>query len=183
MEEVKKHHMMLDLETLGKTSDSVILSIGAVCFDMDGTIGPEFEVYPKVEPQIPNRKIEWSAICWWMKQEEAARNAIVDPERTLTLSQCLEKLTFFCKSNLDEKFKVWSNGAAFDIATMNHAYDQLRMEKPWSYKHELDTRTMVYMSRISTKNYEATGIKHRAVDDCKWQISWLVDAFKILRGY
>ena len=39
----KKHHLMIDLETLGKTSDAVITSIGAVAFDMDGTVGIDFE--------------------------------------------------------------------------------------------------------------------------------------------
>lgn len=179
----KYKHLMIDLETLGKTSDAVILSIGAVAFDMDGTIGPDFEMFPKVDEQFANRKIEWSNIQWWMGQEQMARSAIADAYRSLSLEGCLVGLFDFCKDNLDEHFKVWSNGASFDIAMMNHAYAQCGMETPWTYRNQLDCRTMVYLSKISTKKFESSGIKHNALDDCKWQISWTTEAFKILRGY
>lgn len=177
----KMKHLMVDLETLGKTSDSIILSIGAVSFEMDGSTGPEIELFPLVDQQITNRKIEWSTIQWWMKQEEKARLSIADAVREGSLLNCLLTLDIFCKEHLDEKFKVWANGAAFDIAMLNHAFDQYKMLTPWSYRNVFDCRTMVYMSKISTKKYEGTGVKHSAIDDCKWQISWLVDAYKILR--
>jgi len=179
----KKKHLMLDLEALGKTCDSVILSIGAVAFDMDGTVGPEFEKFPKVDEQFVNRKIEWSTIQWWMSQEQTARMTITEAPRSQSLVNCLIDLKQFCEDNLDEKFKVWSNGASFDIAMLNHAYSQCGMETPWTYRNQLDCRTMVYLSKISTKKFESSGTKHNAIDDCKWQIAWTVDAFKILRGY
>lgn len=180
----KFKHLMIDLETLGKTADATILSIGAVAFEMDGTIGPELELFPTVEDQIGIRKIEWSTIQWWLKQEADARLTIADAKRDgCSLETCLQNLTTFCNTNMEDNFKVWSNGASFDIAMMNHAYNQFKMPTPWSYRNQMDTRTMAYMSRISTKKYEGTGIKHSAVDDCKWQISWLIDAFKILRSY
>ena len=65
---------------------------------------------------------------------------------------------------------------------MRHAFNHFGMQTPWSFRNELDCRTMVYMSKISTRKYEATGTTHNAVDDCKWQISWLCDSFHILRG-
>lgn len=183
MEEQKKwQHLMIDLETLGKTSDAVILSIGAVPFSMDGTIGEPFEAYPTVQDQFSNRKIEWSTIQWWMQQEEIARNSITSPFRNVSLQNELIGFNNWCVWNLHEKFRIWSNGASFDIATMRHAFTQYNIEVPWSYKKEMDCRTMVYMSNISTHKYESDGIKHNAVDDCKWQIHWTVDAFHILRG-
>jgi hypothetical protein len=197
MKEQKKwKHLMLDLETLGKTSDAVILSIGAVPFNMDGEMGDIFEVYPTVQDQFKKRKVEWDTIKWWMEQNEQARKSITSSHsRNQTLKECLEDLNCWClnntnpnniyhfsDSNLDKDFKVWANGASFDIAIMRHAFTQYDVTIPWSYKNEYDCRTMVYMSKISTKNYDSVGIKHNAVADCKWQISWLCDAFHILRG-
>ena len=179
----KSHHLMIDLETLGKTCDSVILSIGAVAFDMDGKIGPEFEMFPRVDEQFAKRKIEWSTIQWWMSQEQTARMTIAEANRDHSLESCLGELSNFCKENLDEKFKVWANGSSFDTAMLNHAYDQYGLETPWTYRNQLDCRTIVYLSKISTKKYESSGTKHNAIDDCKWQISWTTEAFKILRGY
>lgn len=179
----KPKHLMLDLETLSKSADSVILSIGAVAFDMDGTVGPEFERFPTIDDQMVNRKIDWSTVQWWMEQEQTARMSIANADRVLSLKECLIDFAGFCRDNLDEKFRVWSNGASFDIAMMNHAYDQYGFETPWSYRNQMDCRTIVYLSKISTKKYFSNGTKHNAIDDCKWQIGWTVDAFKILRGY
>lgn len=193
MEEQRKFkHLMVDLETFGKTSDSIITSIAAVPFNMDMTIGEPFEAFPDIEEQIGNRKIEWSTIKWWMEQEESARFAVTKPDRSRSLKACLMNFSLWALSkglnpefvsNLDPKFKVWSNGAAFDIAMMNHAFDQYKIQKPWSYRNEFDCRTMVYLSKISTCKYQACGIKHNAIDDCKWQISWLVDAYNIVKNY
>lgn len=173
---------MLDLETLGKTSDAVILSIGAVPFDMDGNMGEPFEAFPTVEDQFKYRKIEWSTIQWWLEQEEGARKSIAEHGRSLSLSTYLSMFKEWCEENLDEKFRVWANGASFDTAMLNHAFDQCGLSTPWSYRNQMDCRTMVYMSKISTRRYDPVGIKHDAVTDCKWQITWTVDAYHILRG-
>jgi hypothetical protein len=179
----KFKHLMLDIESLGKAGDSVILSIGAVAFNMDGIIGPSYEMFPTVQDQIETRKVEWDTIQWWFKQSDAARNSIADTTRRVNLKSCLEELTTFCHNELDDKFKVWSNGASFDIAMLNLAYDRAKLETPWTYRNQLDCRTICWLSKISTKKYESDGIKHSAVADCHWQISWTTDAYKILKGY
>lgn len=178
----KYRHLMIDIESLGKPSDSVILSIGAVPFDMDGTIGEPFEIFPNVESQLKHRKIEWSTIEWWFKQEESARTSITEPARPKMLHECLMDFKEWCAFNLDEKFKVWANGASFDTAMLNHAFAECNLDTPWSYRNQLDCRTLVYLSKISTKKYESDGIKHNAVADCKWQISWTIDAINIIHG-
>jgi len=183
MSEQKKFpHLMIDLETLGTSLDAVILSIGAVPFNMVGEMGEAFEIFPTVQDQIPSRKVQWSAIEWWFKQEEQARLSIIEQVRSRMLHECLMLFKDWCEYNLDEKFRVWSNGASFDIAMMNLAFANVNLETPWSYKNQMDCPTMVYMSKISTKKYDGVGVKHNAVNDCKWQISWTVDAFRILRG-
>jgi len=179
----KKKHLMIDLETLGKPCDSVVLSIGAIAFDMDGTVGPKFERFPVVEDQLSYRKVEWTTIQWWMKQEYNARMSIIEATRIQKLKECLVDLKNFCIENLDENFRVWANGASFDTAFLNLAYSQFDMETPWSYKRQMDCRTICWLSKISTKNYESSGVKHNALDDCEWQISWTVDAFKILNDF
>jgi len=181
MEEFKKYsHLMIDLETLGKTCDSVILSIGAVCFSMDGTVGDELELFPNVDDQIKIRKIEWSSIQWWFKQEADARLAIADAVRVSDLKNCLQTLDIFCEEHLTENFKVWGNG--FDIPLLNHAYAQFSLNTPWSYKNILDCRTMTWLSKISTRNYsDNNDIKHSAISDAKFQIRFIVDAYKVIK--
>ena len=177
----KFDHLMIDIETLGKTSDSIILSIGAVCFNIvNGVVGPEFECYPNVENQMDKRKIQWSTIKWWFNQNEKIRNEQSNAIR-IDIRQCLIDFDFFCKSYLNEGFKLWSNG--FDHAMLYHIFDQYFIETPWSYKNQFDIRSIIWMSKISVKNYESEGIDHNTINDCKKQIRFLVDAYKILKDY
>ena len=53
-------HIMLDLETMGKSSDAAITAIGAVWFDKTGEIDP-------------------STVVWWLKQNPAAQLEMTKP--------------------------------------------------------------------------------------------------------
>jgi len=178
----KWKHLMVDIESFGTTADSVVLSIGAVPFNLDGNIGKDFEVYPKVQNQFSNRSTHWTSIQWWFKQEQSVRFQQADANRCDDLNSCLNQFSSFCLENLSENFKIWGNG--FDIALLNHSYEQYGMKTPWSYKNILDVRTLVWLSKISVKKYEIDKTKaHDALNDCKYQISFLIDGYKILKDY
>lgn len=180
----KPKHLMIDVECLSKTTDAVILSIGAVAFNMNGTTGAEFEKFVDVNSQIKaGASVEWSTIQWWFNQEETARKQQADATR-FPLKDCLVELTQFCKDNLDPKFYAWSNGASFDLAMLNYVYAKFNMPTPYTYKKQLDCRTISWLAKLSTKNYsDETDIKHSAVSDCHFQIRFVVDGHKILKDY
>jgi hypothetical protein len=183
MNTIKFKHLMIDIETLGSVADAVILSIGAVPFDIKtGETGKEFVAYPDVNSQFDTRKVQWNSLSWWMVQNDKARFELTEAERSFGLKACLFNLREFCSVNLDDNFKVWSHGASFDIPILNHAYSEIADGiVPWKYRNQLDTRTMLYCSKISTKQYDnEEGTKHSAISDCHWQIKWLVDAYRIL---
>lgn len=180
-DEIKKKHLMVDLETLGTNTNSVVLSIGAVCFNIeDGTLGNELEMFPIVENQ-KNRQKDWSAIKFWFNQLDLVRKQQSDAIRLHNLPDCLLIFDKFCKENLTESFKVWGNG--FDIPLLNQAYNDYNMTTPWSYKHIFDTRTLVWLSKISTKKYsDDNDQEHNSISDCKYQIRFVVDAFRIIKS-
>lgn len=69
-------HVMIDLETMGKTPESAIVSIGAVIFD------PR---YGKVSDTTFYRELDWEdqdrLVCsdtqeWWAKQSPKAKAAL-----------------------------------------------------------------------------------------------------------
>lgn len=182
--DVKKYsHLMIDLETLGTHCDSVVLSIGAVCFDItNGETGEKIELFPTVDDQFEKRKVQWSSIQWWMKQENVARNSIADAHRSYNLKTCLESLNTFCKINLEDNFKIWGNG--FDVSLLNHAYNQICLSTPYSYKKVMDCRTLTWISKISTNKHSDFGdIKHNAISDCLFQIRFIVDAHNVIQSY
>lgn len=69
-----KNRIMVDLETLGTAPGSVILSIGAVRFDVEEGLLDEFYVNIDVESsQRLGLTIDGATVMWWMKQSDAAR--------------------------------------------------------------------------------------------------------------
>jgi hypothetical protein len=175
----KYTHLMVDIETLGLQTDSVILSIGAVCFNIeDGTLGEEFEMYPIVETQN-NRNMEWSSLKFWLNQPDSVRKQQSESIRTSHLLNCFYSFSEFCSENLTTDFKVWGNG--FDIPLLNQAYSQYNIKTPWSYKGIFDCRTIVWLANISTSEYNnASEQKHNSIIDCHYQIRFVVDAYHVL---
>ena len=70
------NHLMIDLETLGTLADSVVLSVGAVKFDLDSDAVDERGFYGSVSIDSnleAGRRIEEDTLLWWLKQPVAAQ--------------------------------------------------------------------------------------------------------------
>lgn len=162
---------MLDLETLGNKSNSPILSIGAVEFNLEtGETGREF--YTTVDLQScldVGLKINGSTFYWWMQQSDGARKAIcVEGEHILTV---LNDFRIWIKDRV-EKVKIWGNGARFDIGILEDAYVTNHLTIPWYFRSEMDVRTLVAFNPIIKSNYPNIGVEHDPIDDCKFQIGY-----------
>ncbi len=158
-------HIMIDLETLGTRADAVILSIGAVKFDLaSGKIDDKgFYASVSIESnQDFGRRIQEDTLLWWLKQEIAAQS--VFHEEKIALPQALEDFSDWVGS---DDYEVWSNGADFDISMLAHAYAQIQMEAPWKFWASNCFRT--YKKLPGAKNIAAAvpfaGVKHNALAD------------------
>ncbi|HFP3809988.1 TPA: RecE family exodeoxyribonuclease, partial [Escherichia coli] len=70
------HHLMIDLETMGKNPDAPIASIGAVFFDpQTGEQGPEFSKI--IDMGTCGGTVDISTIEWWLQRSGEARAAIL----------------------------------------------------------------------------------------------------------
>jgi len=168
----KLNHLMLDLETMGNSSNSAILSIGAVEFDLEsGETGREF--YQKVNLQSclnAGLVVNGSTIMWWLQQSEAARKEVSKVGDNLYNS--LTKLTTFMRC-LELDFQLWGNGARFDIGILEDAYFACKFETvPWNFRNERDVRTLVSFAPEIKENYPFLGKAHTPIDDCKHQIGY-----------
>lgn len=162
-------HVMVDLETLGLTPDSVILSIGAVVFD-------ETTIHSKhhwvLDLDQPGRRTDTKTVAWWMGQSDAARNAIFNTDETWTLWRALEE---FGKS-FSADTRVWANGANFDIPILEHVYTHSFGPEtpPWKYKNTRCYRTVRAMfPGIDDAVTHLAGVEHNALDDALHQTSVL----------
>ncbi|KPO56774.1 exodeoxyribonuclease VIII, partial [Escherichia coli] len=114
------HHLMIDLETMGKNPDAPIASIGAVFFDpQTGEQGPEFSKI--IDMGTCGGTVDISTIEWWLQRSGEARAAILADR--IPLDDALLQLREFIDENSGEFFvQVWGNGANFDNVILRRSY-------------------------------------------------------------
>lgn len=154
---------MLDIETLGMQSQTtpVVCSIGAVVFDLDG-IKEEF--YTNV---VWEGHFKADTVKWWLKQSDAARNAILN-EPTVPLLDALIDLMWFVGDK-----PVWGNGVDFDNAILQNWYAAKDL-KGWSYRQNRCFRTIKNIYN-SPELWVRPDVAHDALSDAKAQALHLIN--------
>jgi hypothetical protein len=162
--------IMIDIESLDTTPNSVILTIGAVLFDPKGQgVVERLELRPTIEDQteIYNRSIDESTLRWWSEQTpEALEEALGEHDR-VPFIECMETLYKFCWN----RRAVWSNGAGFDCVVMESAWRQVSDRPnpiPWPFYTVRDTRTLYEITGVSLKDGGHV-TSHKAVEDAERQ--------------
>lgn len=165
-------HLMVDLETLGTAADSVILSIGAVKFDLESNQIDEGGFYGSISIDSnleAGRKVNEDTLIWWFKQPAAAQQ--VFHEEKGDLCAVLEEFSDWVGTR---DFVVWSNGASFDIPMLEHAYKAARMEVPWEFWNSRCFRTYKNLPGAKgVKMPEKQGVDHNALADAYNQAAQL----------
>jgi hypothetical protein len=174
------NHIMLDIETLGKNSNAVVVSISAVIFDMNtGEVGDTFEIGLDIKEQVSKGGIiDQETVNWWNDQSEDAKKEL---ERLKKEPVYIALLTFnnWIKTNFKapSKIKLWGNGSTFDNVIVRNLYERHELEFVIPYYANRDVRTLTYLEKVNPKSYPFVGIKHRGIDDCKHQIKYCTDAY------
>ncbi|EFG6618351.1 exonuclease, partial [Escherichia coli] len=169
------HHLMIDLETMGKNPDAPIISIGAIFFDpQTGDMGPEFS--KTIDLETAGGVIDRDTIKWWLKQSHEAQSAIMTDE--IPLDDALLQLREFIDENSGEFFvQVWGNGANFDNTILRRSYERQGIPCPWRYYNDRDVRTIVELGKaIDFDARTATpfeGERHNALDDARYQAKYV----------
>lgn len=160
---------MLDLETLGTRPGDIILSIGAVKFDVEKGLGEEFYLTIDAEScKAVGQRAQKSTLEWWAKQSPEAREAAFKGEFSLNIA--LTKFSMWMPP-LDEAV-VWGNGANFDNALLAAAYRAMKMDTPWKFWNDRCYRTISAM--FLRTRVERVGTHHNALDDAKTQALRLI---------
>lgn len=163
-----KMNVMVDLETLGTASNSVIISMGAVAFDNEGNTLSTF--YRRIDPQScvdAGLKVDVSTVMWWMKQSDAARAAF--NEKGVLLAAALGDFAMW----VPEDACLWGNGATFDNVLLTNAYKAAGLKAPWPYWRDRCYRTVKALyPHISAGAFE--GAAHNALADARHQTKHLL---------
>ena len=173
-------HVMIDLETLGTTASAVILSIGAVKFDLQSELVDDAGFYASVSVDSNldlGRRIQEDTLLWWLKQSAAAQS--VFHETKIPLDTALIDLSDWIGT---DDYLVWSNGADFDLPMLAHAYSQLQIETPWKFFNSRCVRTYKNLPGAKAAKFPATGVKHNALSDAVNQVKQVQAIHALLFG-
>lgn len=162
------NNLMIDIETLSVKQNAVILSIGAVFFDLEGLIGSEYYKKISINSCIElGLEVDESTLKFWIEQPNESKKDLFS--NTDFLFYSLKQLSLL----IDENTCVWGNPSSFDIGILTNAFNKCNIKIPWNYRNIRDLRTLTAFYPKIKDEIEFTGVKHNAIDDCKHQIKIL----------
>lgn len=161
------NNIMLDIETMGNSSNSAITAIGAVRFNSNG-VTDKFQCLIDLQSSVnAGLSIDASTVLWWLKQDDSAREQF--NHEGSVLQSGLINFANWCGNDAI----VWGNGAAFDNAILSNAYLKTKLKQPWDYWNDRCYRTVKALNHnISSDLF--IGIKHNAVNDAMNQALHLI---------
>jgi hypothetical protein len=183
---------MFDIETLGKESNSVILSMAAIHFKPEDKPTPQelrdsaFFVKFDAKDQIKrlNRKVGRTTMEWWAKQCENVRKKSFNPSpEDVRFEEGYEAMREWAKSKNDPKCWVWARGN-LDQLVLDSMEEQLGLDAIWKFERWRDVRTAIDFLYETNRGYcdvDYPGFdpslhitKHNPIDDCVFDVMMMV---------
>ena len=134
-------HATIDIETLGASPDTVVLTIGGIKFDpkVEDGMHSEFHYRLDADEQIAmGRSVDEKTIQWWETQPEDVKNDAFSPEGRIPVEETLKALNKW----LVGVDKLWCQGPVFDIGIMQDLYTGIDLHWNWNFWDIRDSRTL-----------------------------------------
>lgn len=187
---------MFDVETLGKRSNSAILSLACVYFNpddkpsyrqlYDSAFFAKFDVQDQVKRL--GRGISRSTLEWWAKQCTNVRNKSFKPlPSDEKFEEGYERMRKWVATKKDNKCWVWARGN-LDQLVMDDIEEQVGLTPIFQYSRWRDVRTALDFLYSTTNGYVDVKVpsgvdtfdpgihvtKHNPIDDCCYDIMQLL---------
>lgn len=169
--------VMLDFETFGNGNNACIVQVGACYFDRKtGEIGKTFKENVDARTSVQSgADIDADTIYWWLSQSSEAIQSVTQGELN-PICETMVRLNEF----LADAECFWSH-ATFDFVILMHTLRRLRIKPSFSYRTARDIRTLVDLAGVHPKKGRVReGVHHDALDDCRFQVGYCVEAFNKL---
>ena len=163
--------LMIDLETFDNKPTAAIIQIGlcAFCRAGDPTAGVK-TLLIEVDPKSYDNTTSLDTLMWWMQQNEAARNAVCNPDSSMSAFEAAKIVNRFVHMNCtSDQLNAWALGANFDFPIIEHMYRQVGVSTPWKYSGVRCSRTFIEMLGITKDKRTVAEVAHRADCDAEAQ--------------
>lgn len=175
-----KTRILVDLETMGVTPGSAIISIGAVKFSDRGWDSNTFYERISLKSNMAHGlTLDADTLMWWMKQSDEARAEVTNLENR-NLASVLQEFKVWMLTRLRENpvnpkdVELWGNGASFDNAILGAAYDVCGIDAPWERDRGNRCYRTVKALHPDMPLEKRTGTHHNALDDAISQAEHLI---------
>ena len=177
------NHISVDLETLGTTANSAIISIGACAFN-DEEISP-MQFYLPVDLQScidAGFALNADTIKWWMSQSKEAQAVFKDKNAVdiETALKAYKNWIYKVTENKPRQSNVWSLGASFDIPMISYGFDKFKIPDPIPFWNHRCLRTL--QALYPKVKLEREGEHHNAKDDAIHQAKTIIEINKQAGG-
>lgn len=169
--------LMIDIETMGNTHDAVMIQLAGVYFDRKtGETGQEFCKSLSVSScEDFGFKKNIDTEKWWAEQnQDVLKDITSKAENSLDV---INSFVDFLGNDVKDVI-VWSH-ATFDFVIVQN-YLKTMTKSYMNYKGARDIRTLIDLSGIDLDKYDWSNKTHNALDDCKFQIKYCVDAMNMI---
>ena len=165
---------MIDLETLGTGSNSVVVSVGLVAFNIStGEIIAELDIGLNLNQQIKTGGvIDGDTLEFHFAQAPDSIQKMAQ-RKILDVKEGLDIISNFIKAN--NITSIWGNGATFDNVILRNLYARHLKAFPLGFWTDRDLRTAVDIYNIDVGAVPFVGIKHYCLDDARHQVKILTD--------
>lgn len=175
---IRYDELSIDIEGLGTAEGSIVLSLGAVAFDVkEACFERIFYVRISIIDSLAcGLTHDLDTVEWWKGQAAARRRLETDVESpVLTVREALEALRDFVQSACVERPRVWMKGPSYDGKLLLGAAKKVGVSLPWSYSRERCVRTIC--DHIEEPKRNSMGdVAHGALSDALHQAKWVREA-------
>lgn len=166
LEQEMTMHCIIDIETLGVTPGSCILSISAVCGNDSFSKAIDLGSHPGT--------ICRETLKWWFsdKVSDNARTiSLFSPRHECSLRECLESLVEFIESHTNAIY-FWAQGPVFDYGHLEYWLKHYDLPIPWQYYQIRDIRTIqgfIPLVKLDQLVSSRPNDKHTSLGDAKYE--------------
>lgn len=183
--------IVVDIETLGTKSDSPIIQIGAIFFDIKtAEVINTFDYVVDIENTMID--VSGSTLRWWLNEDHNLFKDIILNSKNKGCRPIYEILNFLRQDIMSFKelgdVYLWGHGILFDNNIIRTAMEKVGIEYPIDYNKDRDVRTILELACLKedvTENefrnkHSVVGVKHDAINDCMNEMKWICEAYNIL---
>ena len=182
--------IMFDLETLALSPRAVVVSIGAVAFnvrhcdsvsDFKSPVGQSwglnarsfYRVLELKTQQLKGRELDGDTVRWWMSQgDEAKKLFSAEPWSPYAVVDSFNAWVRYVGGK-----RLWANPTVFDVPKLESLFEDFGVRWPFTHRDYRDLKTLRAVTRPLDKTDYADLVAHHALDDA------IVQALEVQRIY